>query len=329
MSIDLPQSPEPRLLLAIDAPSLLHRSYHARADSGLLDRGGRPAWALHGMVRQIVETIEAFSPAAVVCGFDDRLSSLRAQGYPAYKAGRAEKEPALVDQLERAQPLLDALGLLTVTPEGLEADDVSASAAAWAEAQGWRCVIVTSDRDAFAHIGPSTEVLRLIPGGISGSPLLNSDRLRALYGVGADQYLEYAALRGDASDNLPGVAGIGEKTAAMLLSEVGTMQQVWADLDHHDGETLVAALDAICEEQGRRRIGAATRTRLRHPEARERFSFNLSIMTGHADLDLGLAPDAAGARGLLPLEAAVVERVVGYLGVAATTDEAVRVLARP
>ena len=90
------------------------------------------------------------------------------QAYPAYKAGRAEKDPALVDQLERAAALLDALGMLTVTPPGLEADDVNASAATWAERAGWNCVLITSDRDAFAHISDRTQVLRLITGGISG-----------------------------------------------------------------------------------------------------------------------------------------------------------------
>src|SRR5690349_25026112 len=106
---ELPPDP-PRLLLAVDAPSLLHRNHHARAESGLRDRGGRPAWALHGMVRQILEAIDQFAPDAVVFGFDDRRSSVRAERYPAYKAGRAEKDPALVEQLERSSAMLDALG---------------------------------------------------------------------------------------------------------------------------------------------------------------------------------------------------------------------------
>src|SRR4249919_1682553 len=120
---------EPRLLLAVDAPSLLHRNHHARAETELRDRGGRPAWALHGMLRQILEAIDQFAPDAVLFGFDDRRTSEREDVYPAYKAGRAEKDPTLIDQLERGAALLDALGLRTVTPAGLEADDVSASAA--------------------------------------------------------------------------------------------------------------------------------------------------------------------------------------------------------
>jgi DNA polymerase-1 len=315
-----------RLLLAVDAPSLLHRNHHARAGSGLLDRGGRPAWALHGMLRQILEAIDQFAPDAVLFGLDDRTASVREQMYPAYKAGRAAKDPALVDQLERAASLLDALGLLTVTPAGLEADDVNATAATWAGEHGWDCVLVTSDRDAFAHISDHTQVLRLISGGINGSPLLNPARLRAMYGIAAEHYLEYAALRGDPSDNLPGVPGIGERIAPFLLSEMGSMRAVWADIDHCGGATLVATLDSYCEEVGRPRIGATVLKRLAAPAARERFEFNVSIMSGRTDLDLGLTPDLAGSPGLLPLDIDRVAQVVGYLGVPATTDLAMRVL---
>jgi len=320
--------PGPRLLLAVDAPSLLHRNHHARADTGLVDQGGRPAWALHGMLRQILEAIDQFAPDAVLFGLDDRQASEREAVYPAYKAGRAEKDPALVDQLERAAALLDALGLRTVTPPGLEADDVSASAASWAEERGWHCVIVTSDRDAFAHISERTQVLRLISGGINGSPLLNPGRLRALYGIAAEHYLEYAALRGDVSDNLPGVPGIGEKTAPVLLSQMGSMRAVWADIDHCAGATLVATLDSYCEEHGLRRVGAGLLKRLTEPGARERFYFNMSIMTGRT-VDLGLTPDVPGTPGLLPLDPDRVARVVGHLNVPATTQLALRVLTEP
>jgi len=320
---------ERRLLLAVDAPSLLHRNHHARAETELRDRGGRPAWALHGMLRQILEAIDQFAPDAVIFGLDDRTASVRTDAYPGYKAGRAEKDPALVDQLERAGALLDALGFSTLTPPGLEADDVNASAATWAERSGWGCVIVTSDRDSFAHISASTQVLRLINGGIAASPLLNPARLRTLYGIAAEHYLEFAALRGDTSDNLPGVPGIGEKTAPVLLSQMGSMQAVWADIDHCAGANLVATLDSYCEETGVRRIGAGVLTRLTAPGARERFEFNLSIMSGCTDLDLGLTPDVPGTPGLLPLDADRVARVVGHLGVGSTTQMALRVLTEP
>jgi 5'-3' exonuclease len=323
-----PPSPERdrKLLLVVDAPSLLHRNHHARAHTGMADRSGRPVWALHGMLRQILEAIDSFAPDAVIFGLDDRTGSERRDFYPDYKAGRAEKDATLVEQLDRAGALLDALGLATLTPAGLEADDVNASGAAWAERNDWNCVIITSDRDAFACISEHTQVLRLINGGINGSPLLNPRRLHAMYGVAAENYLEYAALRGDASDNLPGVSGIGEKTAAALLEQVGSMEAVWADIEHNAGQAVVATLDGWAEETGARRMGATVVRRLSAPGARERFDFNVRLMSGRTDLDLGLTPDVPGSLGLLPLDYDRVARVVGFLNVEATSALALRVL---
>ncbi|GAA1903684.1 hypothetical protein GCM10009737_00420 [Nocardioides lentus] len=316
----------PPLLLAVDAPSLLHRAHHARVASDLRDRGGRPAWALHGMLRQVLDAVERFAPDRVVLGFDDRRASERADRFGAYKAGRAEKHPELVEQIDRAAAMLDAMGLHTVTPAGLEADDVTASAATWARREGWECVVVTSDRDAFAHISESTKVLRLINGGIHASPLLDPAKLFTMYGVPAGHYLDYAALRGDASDNLPGVSGIGEKAAALLLEAAGSMQAVWADVEHAGGATLVAALDSLAVERNGRRVGAGVLRRLVADGAREQFEFNRSMMAGRDDLDLGLTPDVRRSTGALPLAEDAVARVAGHLGVTTTTDLAVRVL---
>jgi DNA polymerase-1 len=322
-----PSDPRDRkLLLVVDAPSLLHRNHHARAHTRITDRSGRPAWALHGMLRQIIEAIDGFAPDAVIFGLDDRTASVRRDLYPDYKAGRTEKDPELVDQLDRAGALLDALGLATLTPPGLEADDVNASGASWARANDWNCVIITSDRDAFAQISDHTKVLRLIDGGLNGSPLLNPARLYAMYGVAAERYLEYAALRGDASDNLPGVSGIGEKTAAILLEQAGSMQSVWADIDRNGGAALIAALDGWAEETGVRRLGTTVVRRLTAPGARERYDFNVRMMSGRDDLDLGLTPDVPGSPGLLPLDLDRVSQVVGFLNVEATTELAIRVL---
>ena len=318
-----------RLLLAVDAPSLLHRNHHARRSSDLRDSAGRPAWALHGMLRQILEVLDRFAPDAVVFGLDDRERSVREEAYPAYKAGRAAKDVTLVEQLERAQALLTALGLHAITPPGLEADDVSASAAAWAGREGWDCVLVTSDRDAFAHISEHCRVLRVISGGIDNSPLLTPERLLSMYGVPAEHYLTYAALRGDASDNLPGVRGLGEKTAALLVAACGPMEEVWSDLDACGGETVAAAIDDLCAELGRPKAGRSIVARMAAEDARERYSFNHGLMRGHADVDLGLTPDVPGSPGLLPLDRATVARVVGYLGRPETTDLALRVLSEP
>ena len=131
----------------------------------------------------------------------------RRDEYPEYKAGRAEKSAELVDQLAGAVDLLRACGFAVVQHEGWEADDVLSSAAALARDRGWRCTVVTSDRDSFALIDETTSVLRIIAGGVDASPLLTPARLPLLCGVRAGQYRDYAALRGDVSDNLPGANG--------------------------------------------------------------------------------------------------------------------------
>ncbi|HSX68674.1 5'-3' exonuclease [Nocardioides sp.] len=315
-----------RLLLVVDAPSLLHRNHHARAHTGMTDRAGRPSWALHGMLRQILEAIDTFAPDAILFGLDDRTASVRRDSYPAYKAGRAEKDPLLVEQLDRAGSLLDALGLATLTPPGLEADDVNASGAAWAERNNWNCVVITSDRDAFALISEHTKVLRLINGGINGSPLLTRRSLHAMYGVHAERYLEYAALRGDASDNLPGVSGVGEKTAAALLAQLGPMEGVWSDIEHNGGAAVIAVLDEWATETGTRKIGTRVVRALTAEGARERYDFNVRMMTGRTDIELGLTPDIPGTPGLLPLPWDRVSRVVDFLGDHATTSLAQRIL---
>ena len=127
--------------------------------------------------------------------------------------------------------MLRELGISVVVPAGLEADDVLASCAEHARVSGGQTVVVTSDRDAFALIDDSTRVLRIINGGVDASPLMTADRLVLLLGVRPEQYRDFAALRGDPSDNLPGVRGIGPRTAARLLAEFGTAEAAFADLD--------------------------------------------------------------------------------------------------
>lgn len=313
-----------RTLLAIDAPSLLHRNHHARKGSGLRDKGGRPIWALNGMLRQAMDAMVRVHADLVLFGVDDRATSKRTERFPEYKAGRGEKDAELVDQLDRAEAMLRQIGFNVVTPPGLEADDVTASAAAWAEANDWDCVILTSDRDAFAHIGPRTRVLRLINGGVQASPLLDAEKLYANYSVGPHNYLDFAALRGDKSDNLPGVAGVGEKTAPIMLECMGDMEAVWADIDANSGNGLVATLDGWAEETGMRKISAGLLKKLRADGARERFEFNKSMMAAELiPLTIAVNP---GDPGVLPLRRDAVESTVSYLGDRWTTKTALEVL---
>ena len=276
------------VLLAIDGNSLVHRSFHAQAGSGLRSSDGRPLWAIRGLLTQLVAAAERIAPAAIVVGFDDAAASLRRERWPQYKATRTVKLETLVSQLDGAAQVLREMGVAVVVPDGLEADDVLASAARFAPTVGATTVIMTSDRDSFALIDEHTRVLRIINGGVDASPMLTPERLVTLLGVRPHQYRDFAALRGDPSDNLPGVRGIGPKTAAKLLTALGSAAAAFEDLAV-GGARVVAA------------VGQAVADKLAEPAAREAWALNCQVMRMHANLDLGVRRAGDGA-GQLPLQ---------------------------
>jgi 5'-3' exonuclease len=292
-----------RVVLAVDGNSLVHRSFHAQAHTG------QPSWAVRGLLAQLVAAVDRVRPSVVVVGFDDATHSTRRERWPTYKAGRPDKLETLVEQLVQAVETLRALGIAVAIPDGLEADDVLASAAALARRSDTRTVIVTSDRDAFALIDERTTVLRIINGGVDASPIMTCDRLVTLLGVHPSQYRDFAALRGDPSDNLPGVRGIGPQTAARLLVEFGSARAAFADLD-----------------RVRQRLGAGVATRLGHPDALGAWELNCQVMALHDDVPLGI-DDVAGGPGTLPLDGDVVASVFRSQNLTWSVSQAVQVLA--
>jgi 5'-3' exonuclease len=301
-----------RVLLAIDGNSLVHRSFHAQAHTNLRSPDGKPMWAVRGLLMQIVSAVERIGPDAVIVGFDDAGNSQRKRQWPQYKATRTEKLETLVDQLILAAEVLRELGVAVVVPTGLEADDVLASVAAYAPTIGARTVIMTSDRDAFALIDDHTRVLRIINGGVEASPLLNADRLQTMIGISPTQYRDYAALRGDPSDNLLGVRGIGPKTAAALLSALGSASAAFDDLAA-GGERVGAA------------IGRSASAKLADPSARAAWELNCAVMTMHTDVPLSF--ECNGGPGILPFGSEGVRSVFARHQLVSTTANALRVLA--
>jgi 5'-3' exonuclease len=276
----------PRTLLAIDGNSLAHRAFHAYERQGLRNSKGHPVYATYGFFALLSGILDKARPDALVVGFDDHTSSERKARCPQYKAQRSEKSEELYVQMADIGRLLGELGVPVIVPAGLEADDVLGSAAATAQAAGWRCVIATSDRDSFGLITDSTLVLRLVSG-LDNAEWFNPDALFAKYGVYPHQYLDYAAMRGDSSDNLPGVLGIGEKTAAKLLQATGTLQ---AALD--DPAVAVAA------------VGKTYAAKLTTDAARENLARNLDIMTILRDVPVDLD------KAILGTDAQVTEQVL-------------------
>jgi DNA polymerase-1 len=240
--------PDP-LLLVLDGNSLLHRAYHAFAADRLLDGAGRPVWALRGLVGFLARAAAHLRPDALVVGFDCPQDSERKQDWPGYKAQRPDKPADLAEQILAAPPLLRTAGVCTVVPPALEADDVLASCARHARDRGWRSVLMTSDRDAFALIDDSTSVLRVRNGGFDEAVLVDRASLVDVCGVEPWQYRDYAALRGDPSDNLHGVRRFGAARAARLLSRFGTVDAAWEALDAGQRQLVCEVVGEHAAEQ--------------------------------------------------------------------------------
>ncbi|GAA5193984.1 hypothetical protein GCM10023322_57230 [Rugosimonospora acidiphila] len=288
----------PPSLLVVDGNSLLHRAYHAAATGQLLDGAGRAVWGLKGLIGYVARAAARLRPDAVVVGFDCPDHSARKNDYPEYKAQRPQKPADLADQLADAPDLLRAAGIATVVPHAYEADDVLASSAAAARRHGWRAVLMTSDRDAFALIDPSTSVLRVRNGGFDQAVLVNAASLAENYGVTPSQYRDYAALRGDPSDNLRGVPGFGSATSARLLAEFGSLERAWAAWDGGDEQ----AVRSVVGERSGGQFGS--------PAARETVRRNRRLMAMRDDLPI---PALDTLR--LPLDLAVMKRALAGRGI--------------
>ncbi len=262
------------LLLAVDGNSLLHRAYHAGSADGWVDQAGRPIWALRGLVGHIARAAAHLRPDAVLIGFDCPDDSARRRDYPGYKAHRPQKPADLAEQIAGAPLLLRAGGFCVVVPPAYEADDVLASAAGLARDNGWRAVLMTSDRDAFALIDETTSVLRIRNGGFDEAVLIDRDALPGVCGVQARQYGDFAALRGDPSDNLPGVRRFGAATAARLLTSFSCLDAVWAALDCGEGHLVAEA------------VGELAAGYLSDPAARDVVARNRRLMRMHTGLPM-------------------------------------------
>ena len=139
-------------------------------------------------------------------------------------------------------------------------------------------MVCTSDRDAFALVTETTSVLRIINGGVEASPVLTPERLRILLGIDPWQYRQYAAMRGDTSDNLTGIRGIGEKTGVALLNAFGSVEAAFADVDTNGGARVAEVLGKACVKK------------LADPDGRAAFWQNVELMTMRTDLDLAMEP---------------------------------------
>jgi DNA polymerase I len=219
-------------LFLIDGNSLAYRAFFALPESiGTSD--GRPTNAIYGLASMLVKIIDEHHPAGVVVAWDAGMSG-REVTYDLYKAQRKPRPDLLREQWPHLMPLVEAFGYANVKVEGYEADDVIASLTRSAREEGIPVMVVTGDRDAYQLVGPGIRVMSTSRG-ITETKIYDSDAVIERYGVPPELITDLMGLRGDTSDNIPGVPGIGEKTATQLLQQFGSLERVLASVDQISG----------------------------------------------------------------------------------------------
>lgn len=212
------------VLHLLDGHSLVYKAFHALGAS-LSSSTGEPTGAIFGFVQIFQRLMRERRPSHIVVVFDPPGPSFRAQMHAEYKAHRPPQPPELTVQFERLRELLKLMGVPTVELPTFEADDVLAAMARWATENGGEALIVSVDKDLMQCVGPGVRILREHLGKIE---VMDEKAVEEKTGVRPDQVAAYLGLLGDASDNIPGVPGIGQKTAAKLLQEFGTMEAILA-----------------------------------------------------------------------------------------------------
>jgi len=212
-------------LALIDGNSIAYRAFYALPED-LATKSGQITNAVFGFTRMLIRLIKDHHPEGIAVAWDVSRKTFRTDSYPEYKANRAKAPDHFRSQLTLIDEVLEALHITQLKEEGFEADDIIASLTRKAVADGWDVLIVTGDRDAFQLVGDHVNVL-YTRRGISDTVLADESWITEKYGIAPAQYVEYAALRGDNSDNLPGVPGVGEKTAAKLIAEYGDIDGVF------------------------------------------------------------------------------------------------------
>ena len=221
-------------LVVIDGKSVFYRGYYAMPGLSMVD--GTPTGGVYGFVSLAIELIKKLEPDYVAVAWDKRGTNIRKRRelYPEYKAGRKPAPDDFYQQIPILHELLDAFGWPLYEIDDYEADDIMGAFARQAESRGIETCLITSDLDALQLISPMTKVYAM-KNGLRNIEEFTAEHFEEKYGIRTEQFLDLKALKGDSSDNLPGVPGIGEKTAVKLLQEYETLDGVYEHLDEQKG----------------------------------------------------------------------------------------------
>lgn len=219
----------------MDGHSLAYRAFFALPAENFTTGAGQPTNAVYGFMSMLANTLRDETPTHFAVAFDVSRKTWRSEEFPEYKANRSKTPDEFKGQVELIGELLDAMNAPRFATEGFEADDIIATLATQAEAEGFEVLIVTGDRDSFQLVSPNVTVLYPTKG-VSELTRFTPEKVEEKYGLTPQQYPDFAALRGDPSDNLPGIPGVGEKTAAKWINQFGSFEQLVARADEVKGK---------------------------------------------------------------------------------------------
>lgn len=225
----------PERFIIIDGSSLIHRAFYALPP--LTTANGQYTNAVYGFTTMLVKLLSELKPDYMAVAFDKGKITFRNDAYAEYKAQRKATPGELSEQFPLVKELLAALGVKTLEEAGYEADDIIGTLATKAGQARYEVMIVTGDRDALQLINSDTKVM-LTKKGISEMDLFDNDAFFAKYNVEPQQQIDLKGLMGDTSDNIPGVPGIGEKTAIKLIAEFGSIEKVFENIENISGKKL-------------------------------------------------------------------------------------------
>ncbi|NUR01039.1 MAG: DNA polymerase I [Streptomyces sp.] len=236
----------PRLML-MDGHSLAYRAFFALPAENFTTATGQPTNAIYGFASMLANTLRDEEPTHFAVAFDVSRKTWRSEEFTEYKANRSKTPDEFKGQVELIGELLDAMHASRFAVDGFEADDVIATLATQAEAEGFEVLIVTGDRDSFQLVSEHTTVLYPTKG-VSELTRFTPEKVFEKYGLTPAQYPDFAALRGDPSDNLPGIPGVGEKTAAKWINQFGSFAELVERVDEvkgKAGQNLREHLEAV------------------------------------------------------------------------------------
>ena len=223
-------------LYLLDVYAIIYRSYFAFINRPLRNSSGENVSAVYGFFKFLFALFDQRKPEAFAAVFDSKGKTIRHHMYEAYKATRQKTPEDLTAQIPLVEDILQALGVPTLRKEGYEADDVIATLATRCRDEDRACFIISGDKDLLQLVGGSVKALR--PAENFSFKLLGHDDVIGEWGVSPVQILDYLSLTGDASDNVPGVRGIGDKTAVKLITQFGSLDSIYANLESVTPESL-------------------------------------------------------------------------------------------